>query len=861
MSKPPTDTAHAPASKQRFAVRGMHCAACASRIERTLGRLDGVDAVAVNLAAESMDLAFDPDKLALDGVLERVKDLGFEAEPLVDAGAEPSRLDMAVKGMHCAACVRRVEKAAASTPGVEEATVNLATETASLRLAPGASLRDTRRAVVLAIADMGFTAEPLEADGGTLFQRRRRETGEQLAAMRRTLIPMFLLAGPLLVLSMGHMMGLPLPAWLAPDTAPAVFALVQAGLTLPVVWLGRRFYTHGFPALVKGHPDMDSLIAVGTGAALAYSLWNTVEILMGPLSGVDPVMRAMDLYFESAAVLITLISLGKYFETRSKARTTGAIGALMELAPDTATLVRRQDGKEVQETIAAADIEAGDLLLVRPGERVPVDGSVVRGRSSVDESMLTGESLPVTKNDGDPLAGGTLNTTGALTMRAERVGADTVLARIIRLVQEAQGTKAPIANLADRISLYFVPIVMAIAVVSGLVWYLGAGQSFTFSLRIFIAVMVIACPCAMGLATPTSIMVGTGRGAQLGVLIKSGRALETAHRLDVLVLDKTGTVTHGVPRLTDVALLPGADDLDEDAILALAASAESVSEHPLATAVVGAAAERGLDVAAPDDFQAVTGRGVTARVQGPGGEWEVRIGNREFVADPGSDGLDDGRADALAGDFSDQGKTALFMALDGRPAAVLAVADTIKDEAPAVVRGLRDRGLRLIMLTGDNERTARAVARAAGIDEIMAQVMPEDKDKQVAALQAQGLVVGMAGDGINDAPALARADLGIAMGTGIDVAIESGDVVLASGELTGLLTALDLSRAVMRNIKQNLFWAFAYNVLGIPVAAGVLYAMGGPTLSPMIAGAAMAASSVSVVSNALRLRRFRPRNV
>ena len=565
MSKSTADPAPA---LRRFAVKGMHCAACSARIERALSAMDGVDQVSVNLAAESMNLAFDPDKLALEGVLARVKDLGFEAEPVDETGTQA-------------------------------------------------------------------------IDGGSLFQRRKRETAEQLAALRRRLVPMFLLAGPLLVLSMGHMLGLPLPAWLAPHTAPAAFAMVQAALTLPVVWLGRRFYTHGFPALVKGRPDMDSLIAVGTGAAVAYSLWNTVEIMLG----IDPVMRAMDLYYESAAVLITLISLGKYFETRSKARTTGAIGALMELAPDTATLVRDEGGKDIQQTIAARDIQPGDLLLVRPGERVPVDGSVVRGRSSVDESMLTGESLPVTKDQGDALAGGTLNTTGALVMRAERVGADTVLARIIRLVQEAQGSKAPIANLADRISLYFVPIVMAIAVVSGLVWYFGAGQSFTFSLRIFIAVMVIACPCAMGLATPTSIMVGTGRGAQLGVLVKSGRALETAHKLDVLVLDKTGTVTFGVPALTDVALLAGAGGLGEDAVLALAASAESVSEHPLAAAVVRAATERGLEVATPDDFEAVTGRGVTARIQGRegghGGGREVRIGNREFMDASGVEFSDD----------------------------------------------------------------------------------------------------------------------------------------------------------------------------------------------------------------------------
>ncbi|MEW5774565.1 MAG: heavy metal translocating P-type ATPase [Thermodesulfobacteriota bacterium] len=858
---PPQDPAPAgppAAERRRFAVVGMHCASCSTRIERVVGGMEGVRGVAVNLAAETMDLDFDPAEVSPETVAAKVSGLGFSLSPLEpEAGETAGALEFAISGMTCASCSARVERVIARLPGVASAGVNLAAETATVRPVPGASRRDLRRAVAEAVARTGFAAEPVSLKGGDLLSRQQRETEERLARMRRELLPAFAFTAPLLLLSMGHMLGLPLPGWLAPHSAPGAFTLAQLALTLPVLWVGRRFYRDGFPALARGGPNMDSLIAVGTAAAFAYSLWNTAEVLLGAPE------RAMDLYYESAAVIVTLISLGKYFETRSRHRTSEAIRALMELAPDKATLVRGQDGPEgaeVREEIAAAEIEPGDLLLVRPGERIPTDGEVARGRSAVDESMLTGESLPVSKEPGHAVAGGALNTHGALYVRATRVGQDTVLARIIRMVREAQGSKAPIANLADRVSLYFVPAVMAAATAAGLAWHFGGGESFGFSLRIFISVMVIACPCAMGLATPTSIMVGTGRGAQLGVLVKSGAALETAHKLSALIFDKTGTLTHGRPALTDLLPAPGGG-LDPDALLALAAGAEAQSEHPLGRAVAAAAAERMIAPARVEDFTALPGRGLRARAALDGRERALLLGNRALLEEEGAAGLDTEFGRSEPERLAAEGKTALYLAVDGSLAGLLAVADTLRPESPEVVAGLRALGVEVYMLTGDNARTARAVAAQAGIredmGEVLAEVRPEDKAAKVRELQARGKVVGMVGDGVNDAPALAAADLGVAMGTGIDVAIESGDVVLTGGRLPGVLTALRLSRATVRNIKQNLFWAFAYNVLLIPLAAGVLHIWGGPTLNPMIAGAAMAASSVSVVTNALRLRWFR----
>jgi len=828
--------------KKTLAVKGMTCASCAARIEKVLSSREGIKAVAVNLAAETMEIEWDDAKLSLDDISGQVKGLGFELE----IPASEVALDLAIKGMTCASCSARIEKVVSGLEGVRTMQVNLAAETGVTVFDPNII---SKRRILETIAGLGFTAEPLAEQDENLLLKQQRETREKLARMKKELVPAFVFALTLLVLSMGEMLGMPMPEFIDPQHAPFNFALAQFLLVLPVMWSGRRFYLIGFPALLRKSPNMDSLIAVGTGAAFIYSTWNLIEIFLG----LDVMARVMDLYYESAAVLIALVSLGKYLETRSKAKTSDAISQLMELTPDKATLVKNAGAEnEEQVVILVSDIEAGDIILVRPGERVPVDGTVRKGHSSVDESMLTGESLPVSKEEGDKVIGGTLNKNGMLRILAERVGQDTVLARIIKMVREAQGSKAPIASLADRISLYFVPTVMVIATLSGLAWYFVGGASFPFALRIFIAVLVIACPCAMGLATPTSIMVGTGRGAQLGVLIKSGEALEMAQGVNALVFDKTGTLTYGKPRLTDFELLKDGG-MSEDEILALVAGAESVSEHPLAEAIVQEARSRNLPLQEPDSFEAVPGKGIKALI----GEKNLLLGNREFIREQ-IDYPDHSGADNKAAEFANAGKTSLFLAINGEMTALMAIADQMKPEAPQTIRRLKKMGIKIFMLTGDNETTARAIAVQAGIEDIIAEVLPDFKADKVAELQGMGMRVGMVGDGINDAPALAKADVGIAMGTGIDVAVESGDIVLMKGELTGVLTALALSRATMRNIKQNLFWAFAYNVVGIPIAAGLLYIFGGPTLNPMIAGGAMAMSSVSVVTNALRLRFFTP---
>jgi Cu+-exporting ATPase len=829
--------------KKTLAVKGMTCASCAARIEKIVSAQEGIRAVAVNLAAETMEVEWDDAKLSLEDIAGRVAGLGFELE----IPSSETALDLVIKGMTCASCSARIEKVISGLDGVRSMQVNLAAETGVAVFDPGTT---SKRRILETIASLGFEAEALAGQDENLLIKQQRETQEKLSRMKKELIPAFCFAFILLVLSMGEMLGMPLPKFLDPHHTPFNFAMAQFLLVLPVMWSGRRFYLIGFPALVRKSPNMDSLIAVGTGAAFIYSTWNLIEISLG----YDPMTRVMDLYYESAAVLIALVSLGKYLETRSKAKTSDAISQLMELTPDKATLVKNPGAEnEEQDTILVSDIKTGDLILVRPGERVPVDGIVRKGHSSVDESMLTGESLPVSKEEGDKVIGGTLNKNGMLRVSAERVGQDTVLARIIKMVREAQGSKAPIANLADRISLYFVPTVMVIASLSGLAWYFIGGASFPFALRIFIAVLVIACPCAMGLATPTSIMVGTGRGAQLGVLIKSGEALEMAQGVNALIFDKTGTLTYGKPQLTDFEVLRDDTGTSDDDILARVAGAESVSEHPLAEAIVQEARARNLPLNEPDSFEAIPGKGIKAAM----GDKKLLLGNREFIRKQIAH-FDEPDVDSKAAEFADTGKTALFLAINGQMTALLAIADQMKPEAPQTINKLKKMGIKIFMLTGDNEATAKAIAAQAGIADVFAEVLPDFKADKVAELQDSGMKVGMVGDGINDAPALAKADVGIAMGTGIDVAVESGDIVLMKGELGGVLTALALSRATMRNIKQNLFWAFAYNVVGIPVAAGLLYIFGGPTLNPMIAGGAMAMSSVSVVTNALRLRFFEP---
>lgn len=831
-------------SKITMPVKGMTCASCSARVQKGVSEVVGVSRVAVNLATDSMRVEFDSTQTSLADIAQKVAAIGYEAVVPKEGISDGEMLQFSISGMHCAACSARIEKVTSQMPEFSFVEVNLATEVARITPAAGIAKDVAIAAFIEKVAMLGFGATLQEADGAgaqdvtAMWEEQQESMRARLAEMKAKLIPEILFAALLLIIAMTDMTGFSLPEWLAPHSSPRTFSLVQLILVIPIIWSGRDFYIQGCKKLFRGAPNMDSLIAVGTGAAFVYSLWGTIEIFLG----IDVMARVMDLYFEAAGVLIALVSLGKFLETRSRSHTSDAIKGLMDLTPDTA--IRLIDGE--QQTVAATDVVAGNILLIRPGERIPVDGVIVEGASSIDESMLTGESLPVSKKVGDPLAGGTVNTHSVLTMKAEHVGSDTVLSRIIRVVQDAQGSKAPIASMADTVSLYFVPIVMCIALFSGIGW-LVAGASFPFALRIFVAVMVIACPCAMGLATPTSIMVATGRGAQLGVLFKNGTALEQTGRVQTVVFDKTGTITHGKPELVYVEVLSG---IDESTALSYAASLESLSEHPLATAIVKGAKERAVPLLDTQSVTAESGKGIYGTVDGK----IIRIGNAAYAGvEHNTDVLARMKEQAL------QGRTALIMSVDDQPALLLAVADTIKPEAATVVHQLQKRHIDVVMLTGDNNVTAAAMAKQAGIDTVISEVHPEDKSDTIQELQSKGHFVAMVGDGINDAPALATADVGIAMGTGIDVAVEAGDVVLMSGELTGVVTAVELSRAAVKNIKQNLVWAFAYNTLGIPVAMGLLYALvNGPTLSPMIAGGAMALSSVSVVSNALRLRWFTP---
>ncbi len=811
-----------------FNITGMTCAACAARIERVVGRLPGVTSAHVNLAAETLTVEYDERAVDIQAVIEAVRGAGYGASRRV----ETRRALLDIEGMTCAACAARIERRLIKLPGVQSAQVNLATETAEVVYEPGTVRLDQIRK---AIRELGYGASSSEVSRSRDEDAERKD--REYRRMRTKTIVSAAFTLPLLYLAMGHMLPgvrVPVPARLDPHQYPLNFALIQLALTVPVLLAGNRFYRVGLRTLAQRAPNMDSLIALGTGAAVIYSLYSTWRISQANFEAVNA------LYFETAAVIITLILLGKTLETAARGRTSQAIKKLMGLAPRTAVVLR--DDGEVEMPIE--EVEVGDLVRVRPGEKVPVDGVVVAGYSSVDESMLTGESLPVEKQAGDTVTGGSINKHGTFTFRATRVGSDTMLGQIIRLVEEAQSSKAPIARLADVVAGYFVPAVMAIAAFSAVVWLL-AGETTVFALRIFISVLVIACPCALGLATPTAIMVGTGRGAERGILIRSGQALEDAHRVDTIVLDKTGTITEGTPVVTD--LVP-ADGLESDRLLQLAASAEKGSEHPLGEAIVRSAESKGLSFLPLESFEAIPGRGVAATIAGR----SVLLGNEPFLVERGiaADGLA-AQAAALAA----LGKTPMYVALDGSPAGLVAVADVPKASSGDAIRRIKASGRQVVMITGDNRRTAEAIAAQVAIERVLAEVRPDEKAEAIRRLQAEGRKVAMVGDGINDAAALAQADVGIAIGSGTDVAVESADIVLVRNDLEDVATAIELSARTIRTIKQNLFWAFAYNVLGIPIAAGLWHAFGGPLLNPIHAAAAMSLSSVSVVSNALRLRR------
>ena len=688
-----------------------------------------------------------------------------------------------------------------------------------------------------AIKKAGYT--PLEIEQESIEHDVDKERkNKEIKTMKTKLIISAIFTIPLLYVSMGHMVGIALPTIVNPMSNPMNFAIAQLILLIPVMAAGYKFYTVGFRTLFKGSPNMDSLIAVGTSAAFLYGIYALIRISSGDVS------YASQLYFETAATIITLILFGKFLETRSKGKASEAIKKLAGLQPKQATVMH--GNSEIE--IPINEVESGDLIVVKPGEKIPVDGIVKSGHSSVDESMLTGESLPVEKNVGDKVIGASINKNGSLIFEAEKVGKDTVLSQIIKLVEEAQGSKAPIARLADVIAGYFVPAVMAAAVLSGLAWYI-AGEGAVFSLTIFISVLVIACPCALGLATPTAIMVGTGKGADYGVLIKSGGALETAHKINAIVFDKTGTITKGQPEVTDILVFSYRSQED---ILRIAASAERVSEHPLGDAVVKKAESLGYELKRPEVFKSYTGKGIEAEIEGK----KVLIGNRKLFDDRGI--MLGETIEKSLEKLSLEGKTPVICSIDGLADGVFGIADVIKEDSAKAVEELTALGIDVYMITGDNRQTALAIADKVGIKSVLAEVLPGDKADEVRKLQSKGKIVAMVGDGINDAPALAQADIGIAIGSGTDVAMESADIVLMHSKITDVVTAIKLSRSTIRNIKQNLFWAFAYNTAGIPIAAGLLQLFGGPLLNPMIAAAAMSMSSVSVVGNALRLKKFKP---
>ena len=736
----------------------------------------------------------------------------------------------AVTGMTCAACSAHVEKAVSRLSGVQSAPVNLMLGSMTVTYDEKAV---TEGDIIAAVKAAGYGASPAsQTDQGQL----RRDQDAALRRRKKHLIWSVVFLVPLFYLSMGHMMGLPLPQVL--HTHPLLLACLQLALVIPILILNRNYFTVGFSRLVKLSPNMDSLVAVGAAAGLVYSLIEMGLLAAGQVSGMP------DLYFESAGMILTLVTVGKYLEERSRGKTTGAISALLALAPESA-VVRRQ-GQEF--TIPTEEIVAGDTVIVRQGGRIPVDGVITDGHAAVDESAITGESLPVEKIPGDAVTSATVTSSGYLELRATRVGGDTTLSQIIRLMEEAASSKAPISRLADRISGIFVPAVMAISLTAALLWAFVGGMDVRFCLSIAIAVLVISCPCALGLATPVAIMVGTGQAAQQGILIKSAESLELLHKVQTVVLDKTGTVTMGQPRVTDILCAPG---VTEEELLCVAASAEKPSEHPLAHAIVEESQARHIPLCPVSGFRSVPGGGIQATLSGEA----VLAGNAGYLA---QNGVSLAAMEADAHRLAEDGKTPLFFAESGRLLGCVAVADVVKPDSAKAIAALRRMGRRVVLLTGDNQRTANAIARQIGVDQVIAQVLPQDKAKCVAQLQQQGQRVAMVGDGVNDAPALAQADVGLAIGAGTDIAIESADVVLMKSSLLDIPAAMDLSRAVLRNIKQNLFWAFFYNSIGIPVAAGVLYPALHLTLNPMLAAAAMSLSSVCVVSNALRLRGWKP---
>lgn len=806
--------------KSQLDIEGMSCASCAATVEKAVQRLDGVESAVVNLANETLQVVYSPDKATLNEIKQAVSAAGYSAHE------QEVKQHFRIEGMSCASCAATVEKAVNKIPGVYCGKVNLANETLVTECQPSV----TAEMIEAAVAAAGYKAI-LPTEEQPVGTQPKKEKNHYQQQVRKRLILSALFTLPLLYVAMGEMVGLPLPSLLNPVSHPQIVATIELILTLPVLVVGWPFYNQGFRALIQFAPNMDSLVAIGTSSAFLYSVYNTIQVYCGHLSAVH------HLYYESAAVILTLITLGNDLEAKSKGKAGEAIRQLMNLVPARA-LVRR-DGDWIG--LPVEQIQVGDIVKIKPGAQIAVDGVVIAGKTEVNESMLTGESLPIRKELGDNVVGGSMNGSGSIEVKVTKVGQNTMLAQIIKLVEEAQLKKAPIARLADTISHYFVPTVIFLALFSSLLWHFAADKPWSFAVTIFVSVLVIACPCALGLATPMAIMVATGKGAESGILVKSGAALESLQKIDAVVFDKTGTLTTGVPEVTEII----ADKPKE--LVQIAASIEVSSEHPLASAVVSYAKKEKLTLRPVQSFQSFPGRGVKAQWDGV----SYYVGNQAFITSQIE--IKDSwiqQAERL----SKQGKTVIYVADQSQLLGMIAVADVVKKEAKQAVQQLINQHIEVVMLTGDHSLTAQSIAKSLGINRVFSDVLPSEKAQVVQTLQQEGRTVAMVGDGVNDAPALASATVGIAIGSGTDIAIESADIVLMNSNVLDVVNAIHLGKATMRNIKQNLGWAFGYNLIGIPVAMGLLYLFGGPLLNPMIAGAAMSLSSVSVVLNALRLR-------
>ena len=813
------------AVKETYVVEGMSCAACAVSIEKVLKKMDGIESANVNFATETVNIAYDSAKISFEDMEKKVEKIGFKFKK------EEKVVSYKVEGMSCAACAASIERTLKKMKGVENPVVNFAAETLTFSY-DEEKVRITD--IKAKLGKLDFTLVDISNEN----EEEQDDKNSEYFFTRNRLIWTAIFALPVFIISMGDMMGLKLPSWLAADSAPLTFALVQFILTSIVFYFGRSYFKVGIKSLFAGSPNMDTLISMGSGAAYLYGIFGIFKIATGTTAYVH------QLYFESAATIIALISLGKFLETIAKGKTSDAIKKLMGLAPKTATIL--VDGKE--QVVSVDDVRTGDLIVVKPGEKLPVDGEIVEGATSIEESMLTGESIPVEKKVGDSVFGASINKNGRIVYKATKVGKDTVISQIVKLVKDAQGSKAPIARTADIIAGYFVPTVIGIAIISSIFWGFD-GQDLEFVLTIFISILVIACPCALGLATPTAIMVGTGKGAENGVLIKGGEALEGTQGIQTIVFDKTGTLTEGKPVVTDIIT----EGYDKDEILAIAAAAEKGSEHPLGEAIVNSAEEKGLILKTLEDFKAIPGKGIEVKVDSK----DIFLGNKKLVVEQGvniSKKFED-ESNRLA----TQGKTPMYMIIDSKLEAIIAVADTVKPTSKQAVKKLREMGIEVVMLTGDNKKTAEAIAKDLGIDRVVAEVLPHEKAAKVKELQAEGKKVAMVGDGVNDAPALAIADIGMAIGSGTDIAMESADIVLMRSDIMDVIGAIQLSKKTMNNIKLGLFWGLVFNIIGIPIAMGVLKLFGGPLLNPMIGALAMSFSSVTVLLNALRLKLFKPK--